>query len=338
MTRLRTARPMDPFLEALKAGFRTCGIAGHHVLLAVSGGADSVAMLRGLLSLRDEFCLRPYVAHLNHQLRGIDSAKDAEWVRSTCQGLDVNVVVGVTDVSERVQGSNRGIEEAARQARYEFLEESAAQFGCSRIAVAHTADDQAETILHHVIRGTGISGLRGMRPVRRLPSGRLLVRPMLAITRASVEDFLKRVGQDHRIDASNFDVQFTRNRVRLRLLPLLEQEFNPQIREALRRLGRQADELQDCMEQLAHGLLERARVTSAPNLCRLKRRPFAGQPRHLIREAFSLLWRELDWPRQQMGFDDWDHLAMSVLEGKSASLPAKVVAQCHANILELHRE
>ena len=297
------------------------------ILVAVSGGADSMALLRGLMQLRGDFQLALHVGHLDHQLRGAASREDADWLDRVCQKLDVPLTIGRTDVALLAQQTGKGIEETAREARYGFLKKTALDADCRVITLAHTADDQAETILHHILRGTGLSGLRGIPRERELDSGIRLLRPLLDVERSTVLDYLSQIGQDFREDKSNRDETFTRNRIRRRLLPLLADEYNLQIRQALLRLGRQAGEAQEAFDALANGLLDRALESSSANECRLKWQPFQGVPRHLIREALALLWRRQDWPRQKMGFDQWDELAGLILDGGAATLPAGIDAR-----------
>lgn len=306
------------------------------MLVAVSGGADSMALLRGLVQLRGDLALGLFVGHLDHQLRGPASTEDANWLGRACQKLEVPLTIGRTDVAETASRIGKGIEETARDARYDFLEKTALDTHCQVIVLAHTADDQAETILHHVLRGTGLSGLRGIPRERQLDSGIRLLRPLLEVERSTVLDYLDQIGQDFREDDSNRDETYTRNRIRRRLLPLLADEYNPQIRQALLRLGRQAGDAQAAFEVLANGLLERALESSSDNECRLKWQPFQGVPRHLVRETLSQLWMRLGWPRQKMGFDQWDELAGIVLEGGAVTLPAEIDARREGRWLVLH--
>ncbi|HEY2253257.1 MAG TPA: tRNA lysidine(34) synthetase TilS [Planctomycetaceae bacterium] len=307
------------------------------ILVAVSGGADSMALLRGLLTLRSEFRLALHVGHLDHQFRGAASRADADWLREVCQALDVPLTIGRADIPQTASRTGKGIEETARHARYEFLDQTALEHKCGVIALAHTADDQAETILHHVLRGTGLAGLRGIPRERQLDSGVRLLRPLLNVDRSTVRDYLGEIRQDFREDESNCDESFTRNRIRRRLLPLLAEDYNPQIRQALLRLGRQAGEAQEALDELASSLLDRALESSSANECRLKWQPFKDVPRHLIRETLSLLWRRLGWPRQKMGFDQWDELAGIILDGGAATLPAEIDARREGRWLVLRR-
>jgi tRNA(Ile)-lysidine synthase len=322
-------------LDRLHHGLKTCGLENQCILLAVSGGADSVAMLRGMLWFRDTMKLNLHAAHLNHNLRGDKSLKDVAWLQALCKKLEIPLIVGSEDVASIAESRAQGTEEAARQARYAFLEQTAEKQHCSRVAVAHTAGDQAETILHHVLRGTGISGLRGMPRCRSLSNGIFLVRPMLDICRPDIESYLFQLNQDFRRDETNLDETFTRNRIRNSLLPLLTRDYNLQVSDALRRLGQQATEVQETLEYVAGNLLMQAVEDKNETTCRLNCDLLSDQPRHLIRECFTLLWRELQWPRQRMGFAEWDHLAGLVLNGGTLTFPGNIQARRRGKLLVL---
>lgn len=296
-------------------------LEGHAVLIGISGGADSVALLRALVDARAAMRLELRGAHLNHQLRGPAADADAEWVEQLCGALAVPVTIGTVDVGRVARDAGRGIEEVARNERYRFFEETARQFDCRHVAVAHTADDQAETILHHILRGTGLAGLTGMPAVRALDSGLLLVRPLLGLRRAELRNYLNDLDQTFREDESNFDDAFTRNRLRRQLLPQLEREYNPQLIDALCRLGQQAAETQGAFSSCAGDLLDRIIELTTPRECRLKWQPLVDSPRHLVREVLTQLWRRQGWPRQRMSFDHWDRLAGILLEGGAGDFP-----------------
>ena len=310
---------------------------GAHILLAVSGGPDSVALLLGLREVREACELTLSAAHLNHHLRGQESDEDADWVAELCRRLGLPLVVGDKDVARIAKSRGRGLEETARRERYRFLEEIASQRGCTHIAVAHTADDQVETILHHILRGTGIAGLRGMPSRRLLASEIELIRPLLEISREDVEKYLAEQGQQTRHDSSNTDPAFTRNRIRRLLLPLLRREFNLQAEDALLRLGKQATEIQELLEILARRLLQRAVRDRAGSICRLSCRELATEPRHLIRECLRLLWSEQGWPRKSMGTVEWDRLAGLVCDEGTATLPGDIQACRRGDLLILRR-
>lgn len=328
---------MHPFLQQLGHELRRSQLAGKRILLGVSGGADSMALLRGFLEFQIEFRLDLRAAHLNHLLRGIDADNDAEWLRQTCDALQVLVTIGEADVASLARTAGTGLEEAARSARYQFLEQTAVSLAADHIAVAHSADDQAETILHHILRGTGLAGLRGIPQYRDLATGIRLIRPLLSISRAEIRGYLADIGQDFREDASNGDETFTRNRIRRTLLPALAAEYNPNINTALLRLGQQAVEAYAAMEAMAAELLDRASVSPGPHACSLDCSLLTGRPRHLIREAFTLIWRRQDWPRQKMTFDHWDQLVEIGLHGGAATFPGIIDARRTGDVMHLTR-
>lgn len=330
--------PDPPFIESVAARLPS-EIRGQRIVVAVSGGADSVALVRTLIALRDEWRLDVHVAHFNHGLRGA-AQDDAAWLESRCSEWGVPFHYARGDVVNLAADSNETIEEAARKARYRFLHDVADETYCRWIAVAHTADDQAETILHHILRGTGISGLQGMprcRPLRGDESPTLL-RPLLPVTRSEVEVFLEQHGQEYRIDETNRDERFTRNRIRHQLLPQLRRDFHPEIDAALLRLGQQAAEVNDVMESLAARLLDESLETTDSLACRMNVDRLNTEPRHLVRECFRLLWKRMDWPRQRMGFDQWDRLAELVGTTATESLPGFIRAERRGSLLVLRKE
>ena len=191
---------------------------GERILCAVSGGADSVALLFGLYLLKDKLDIDLAAAHFNHHLRGAESDRDEAFVRDFCARFDIPLYVGGGTIAP----GEKGLEAAARDARYAFLRTLP-----GKIATAHTADDNAETVLMHLIRGTGLKGLCGIMPVQ---DG--LIRPLLTATRAEVEAFLASYYLPHVEDSSNATDQFLRNRLRHGVMPLLQVE-NPRLAENL---------------------------------------------------------------------------------------------------------
>lgn len=192
--------------------------SGDTVICAVSGGADSVALLFGMYLLREKLGIRLEAAHFNHHLRLQESDRDECFVRELCSRFEIPLYVG----GEEIKAGKKGLEAAAREARYRFLESLP-----GKIATAHTADDNAETVLMHLIRGTGLKGLGGIAPKR----GKL-IRPMLSVTRREVEAFLEEWSLPHVEDSSNRSDLFLRNRIRARVMPLLMEE-NPRLPEKL---------------------------------------------------------------------------------------------------------
>ena len=191
---------------------------GDHIICALSGGADSVALLWSLYLLKDSFGIRLSAAHFNHHLRGDESDEDEAFVRRLCHHYDVPLYVG----GAQVQSGEKGLEAAAREARYAYFDTLP-----GKIATAHTADDNAETVLLHLVRGTGLKGLGGIAPVR----GKI-IRPMLTVTRTDVLALLEEYCVLYRTDSSNETDAFLRNRLRHHVMPLLKEE-NPRLAENL---------------------------------------------------------------------------------------------------------
>ena len=194
---------------------------GSHILCAVSGGADSVCLLHWLKGRAAENGFTLTAAHFDHRLRGAESDRDAAFVEKLCKEWKIPCVVGTGDVSGEARRRGTGIEETARALRYDFLEETAERLGAGLIATAHNANDNVETMLLHLIRGSGLQGLTGIRPRR----GRL-IRPFLTTTRAEILAYLEEHRLPHVEDSTNTDTAYARNRLRHQVIPLLE-ELNP---------------------------------------------------------------------------------------------------------------
>ncbi|WP_439621775.1 tRNA lysidine(34) synthetase TilS [Gemmata sp.] len=283
-------------------------------VVGVSGGADSVALLRALAASRTGALT---VAHVNHGLRGAESDGDAAFVRDLAASLDLACVTKSIDVA--ALGGN--LESTARRVRYEFFAEVARDAGAAWIATGHTADDQAETVLHRIVRGTGIQGLRGIASGRAggvsppsasvdedigglTPAARQIIRPLLAVTRADVLDHLASIGQAFREDSSNADPRFTRNRIRHELLPLLR-TFNQDVVAALVKLATHAADAHEIVTERAAEVLakaERPRVggTVVLDVAAL------GASRAVVRAVMRLVWDRESWPQEQMDADAWD--------------------------------
>lgn len=224
---------------------------GETVVVGVSGGPDSLCLLHVLCRLRDELSLTIHVAHLNHLIRGKEAVADARFVARLAEEWELPCTVEERDVPRLARESRLAIEEAARQARYAFLAQVALKLGARKIAVAHNADDQAETVLMHWLRGAGLAGLRGMLPATPMnelrleaawpdhpPLDLLLIRPLLEVPRVEIEAYCRQHGLEPRFDRSNLDTTYFRNKLRHELLPYLEREFKPRFREILRRSAR----------------------------------------------------------------------------------------------------
>jgi tRNA(Ile)-lysidine synthase len=288
-------------------------------VVAVSGGPDSVAQLRALLDVGMPLVL----AHVNHRLRGDESDGDEAFVRRLHERC---VAEGAVDLQLRVQGldtrllaAGDNLENAARQLRYDWLTTVAHETGASWVATGHTADDQAETVLHRLLRGTGLRGLVGIPEQRELVQGVVLLRPLLHVRRHEVLAFLEQRGQDYCRDSSNEDRQYTRNALRHELLPLLAREFNPAIVDVLGRLSQQANEVQQFMEEQATQLLTAAELPRAGAVVVLDARRLTGVSPVLLREVVRRLWRRERWALRDVDFAAWER-ASSVVRGEVAAV------------------
>ena len=244
-------KPHRKLENILRKALQRAGFGhGATLIVACSGGPDSTALLHALLALRPSLRLNLHVAHLNHDFRGQEAEDDAAFVADMAGKLHLPSTVDEADpiAYQRERGIS-SFEEAAREVRYRFLTNLANSINADAIALGHTTDDQAETILMHVIRGAGLPGLRGMQELthwRDTPNGKAatLFRPLLQATRHETRAYCLELNIPFREDSTNRSLRFTRNRIRLQLLPTLR-EYNPQVRQALVRIGRAATESLD---------------------------------------------------------------------------------------------
>jgi tRNA(Ile)-lysidine synthase len=227
---------------------------GEHVVVAVSGGSDSTALLRCLYSLAPKLHVSLTVAHLNHRLRGSEGNDDEEFVRRMAADLGIPFISEAIDVRRLAAAGKRNLEELARDARYDFLRRTAHCVGAQKIAVGHNQNDQAETVLLRFLRGSGLHGLSAIHPV----VDGLVIRPLLECSREKILEYLKQLGACHREDSTNLDFQHRRNRVRQELMPYLEKNFNPGIVQTLAReacLARETSALIESQAQQAFEIL-----------------------------------------------------------------------------------
>ena len=209
---------------------------GDRLVLGLSGGPDSLCLLHILADLRKPFGFELYALHLNHLMRGKQAEEDALWLEKHCCGLDVGFKVVKCDVNAKAAAEGICVEEAGRHARHEALAAYAAELGGAGIVFAHNRDDQAETVLMRILRGTGVHGLAAMEYKRR--DG--VIRPLLDTSRAEIEAYCEKHGLKPLWDSTNASLDYTRNRIRLQLLPELAEEYNPSIKDGLARLASNA--------------------------------------------------------------------------------------------------
>ena len=221
---------------------------GEKILLGVSGGPDSIAMLSALYEIQKEKIIdfNIYVAHINHGIR--ENAKiDEEFVKEFCKKRDIECFVLKTNIKEIAKKNKKGIEETGREIRYKFFEEIRNKTSADKIAIAHNKKDNAETIIMNILRGTGISGLCGMELIQTN-----YIRPLLYETREKIEEYLKDKKIEPRIDETNFENEYTRNKIRNIVLPYIQKEFNPNFINALDRLSAIVKEENDYLEKITN--------------------------------------------------------------------------------------
>ena len=226
---------------------------GDRILCALSGGGDSVALLLILNELREELNFSLAAAHFNHGIRGEEARRDQEFSRTLSESLGIPFFTATEDIPRIAKENGEGLEECARRRRYGFLFDVAREQSCNKTATAHHATDNTETVLFHLIRGSGINGLGGIAPKRS--DG--VIRPLLCITKAEVEDFLRARAQNFVTDSTNADTDMTRNFIRLKMLPLIR-EINPAADKAFLRLSESAAEDEEYFVSKARELPENA--------------------------------------------------------------------------------
>ena len=302
-----------------------------HVVLAVSAGPDSVAMLRAILAVK-AVCSghgNLVVAHFNHGARGAAADADQAWLEELCRRLELPLVCGRAGEQVLVDDRGDGWEAVARAARYRFLRETAEKSGARYVAVAHTLDDQVETVLHRVLRGTGLDGLAGIPRHRPLSPTVTLVRPLLSANRREVLQYLRDIGQDFRTDETNSDTRWTRNRLRHELLPMLREQYNPGVDDALLRLAAQAGEAQQLVAGFAQQIADQCVSREVSHVrgsntqfvrVRIDCRQLANSPLPLVREVCRIAWRQAPWPLQAMGYNEWQQLAELILDERDVPI------------------
>lgn len=312
---------------------------GDRVVAGVSGGPDSLCLLHILWATRAELGIEIHVAHLDHQLRGAEAADDARFVAELAARWELPYTVVARDVAAIAREQKMAIEEAARRTRYAFLLRVAHRVGAARIAVAHNADDQSETVVMHWLRGSGLAGLRGMLPATPMSELRLfgppadgaptwLVRPLLETPRAEVERYCAAHGLEPRFDRSNLDTTFYRNRLRHELIPYLERAFKPNFPEIVRRSARVIRDDYDLLCTLRDRAWGETVRSATSEAVILKRDAWRGLhpalQRGIIREAVQ----HLRWSLRDIGFEHVEAAVQVGLEGGAgaqATLPDGVM-------------
>ena len=239
------------------------------IVVGVSGGPDSMTLLSILLKLKEEFHLKIYVAHVNHMLRE-NAIKDEEYVKEFCTKNNIEIFIKKANISEIVQKGKIGLEEAGRNIRYNFFEEVLKNTKSNKIAIAHNKNDKVETIIMHLLRGSGISGLRGIEPIRE----EKFIKPLIECDRQEIENYCKENNLQPRIDKTNFENEYTRNKIRNIVIPYIKKEFNPNIIETITRLADVVSSEDDFIENVSNENYKKLLVIGEKNRIELKLKEF----------------------------------------------------------------
>ena len=311
---------------------------GHSVLIGVSGGPDSMALAQVLTSLKKDLGIHIGLAHLNHMLRGSHALADEAFVREFARGHNLDLVVETKNVAELAKKQRLCVEEAGRNARYSFFTRVAGEKRFHRIALGHHRDDNIEQVLMNLVRGTGPRGLRGIQPVRQ----KKFIRPLIRMPRADILAFLDEINQDYRVDESNEDTSYLRNRIRHCLIPFLEKEFNPEIKAGLTRMSG-IIELEDAfLDRMAQTALDKATIKrekeqielSIPAINKLDRALGA----RIIRAALLSVKQDLRRISNTHIRDILYFAGKKGESGKSLDLPGQIRVYRQRDILRIKKE
>lgn len=341
------------FLSHLLETFPFAQWSKRRVCLAVSGGADSVALLRSFTEIaqRNELQKNLLVVTVDHGIRGQESTEDALFVERLAKKFGLEFVLRRVDRDElleetKCQGS---LESAARNLRYRLLIESAHSAGARFIATAHHRDDQLETLLFRLFRGSGLAGLRGMAPYRPIDESLTLVRPLLNVSKTEILEYLQEIHQNYRTDSSNASLQYDRNRIRLELIPMLDRLFPNRWQKSLLRLAKLANETETYFEEQLpeidakieeyrqiegayQKVLAKMNVplhspsTLTKDRIDLPLQAFINCPEEIIRRYFRKIWKKQNWGLADMGAEEWNRLTQALKERKTIDqLPNNII-------------
>ncbi len=310
---------------------------GDHILVGLSGGPDSVSLLLALAALSKQLNITLGAAHINHLLRGDDAKKDEAFARNLAGQLNLAVHITQIDVHALAEKEKHSLEEAGRNARYGFFHHLCRKHAYTRVATGHTEDDNAEMLLINLLRGSGIQGLTGIPPVR----DRLFIRPLIRTSKEQILRFLKETDQDFRIDASNTDTRFLRNRIRCRLIPLLEKEYNPSVVDTLNRFSRIAARENDYLTRTAEEALQNCMAACDADGLHLHIRPLLDLHPALQFRVLRLAIRRVkaDLKRiQQVHLQDILDLARRKGPDKSLDLPGQIRIYKSGEVVRIRKE
>ena len=327
-----TTKPLESIEKKIQSVWPVERWRDTTTIVAVSGGADSVALLHALARLRNPADpAQLVVAHVDHGVRGEASVADADFVKAEAENLSLPFYLGVG--SHETGAATPPSESSLRELRYRCLREAAQTHGARYLVTGHTLDDQIETVLFRIFRGTGLRGLTGIPAFRKLADQLTLVRPMLSVSRAETHGYLQKIGRQHQVDASNHDSHYTRNFLRNELLPLARKKF-PDIDRAIARLSQAAVDQQNAIPQLVAAASESISIIEKPvdqTELQIDCHSIVAFPDTVIIDALIDQWDRLGWPRGDINRATWNQVAQlirsSAPERQVINLPGNIRAQ-----------
>jgi tRNA(Ile)-lysidine synthase len=299
---------MANFLDKIKSTIRKHNMLqkGDSILVGVSGGPDSVTLLHVLDSLKKEYSLNILIGHLDHKFRGEESAGDRKFCEELAKKYNLEIIWEEIDVPKAAKEKGISPEEAARFERYDFFKRTVKERGMDKIAVGHTRDDQAETVLMRIIRGAGMKGLGGISPVKDI-QGNKIIRPLIEVSRKEVEDFISEAGLKFRTDSSNEKSIYTRNKIRLELIPLLEKDFNSNIKEVLANMAENLQIENDFLSRYARRKFKSvSSIKHEEILIDIKK--FKKQPEAVRKRILRAALEELKGDLRRLTYQHWKEI------------------------------
>nr|WP_319495157.1 tRNA lysidine(34) synthetase TilS [uncultured Desulfobacter sp.] len=313
-------------------------VPGYSVLIGVSGGPDSMALAQVLINLKKDLGIRIGLAHLNHMLRGSDALADETFVREFAGEHNLDLVVKKQNIAELAKKQRLCVEEAGRNARYDFFIRVAREKDFHRVALGHHRDDNVEQVLMNLVRGAGPRGLRGIPPVRQ---GKF-IRPLIRMSRADILAFLDEINQTYRVDRSNEDTSYLRNRIRHCLIPFLETQFNPDIKAGIARMSGIIEQEDDFLDRMAQTALDNATTGREKGQIELSISEINGLDRALgariIRAALLSVKQDLRRISNTHIRDILNFAQKKGESGKSLDLPGQIRVYRQRNILRIKKE
>ena len=261
---------------------------GDKLVLGVSGGPDSISMLNILNQIKDEYEFEIYVAHINHMIRE-EAEDDEKYVQKFCTENDIQCFTKRIDVQKIANEKKMGTEEAGRKIRYEFFEEVLQKVNANKIAVAHNKNDKIETIIMNLLRGSGISGLKGIEPIR----DNKYIRPLIECERKEIEQYCKEQQLNPRIDKTNFENDYTRNKIRNIVIPYVKEQFNPNIIETMDRLSQVATDESNYIELQTDKIYQKLLIEKSEKQIILKLKEFNEQEKVIKNRIILLATKQL---------------------------------------------